>query len=141
MVEDGNVGGTACILQTTDLDSITHGSRPTMKAFESPFLDFTEPQVRQWLKDHPHKNFASRSYAIMDEDTVANKTLRIGCLDTNIRGKEDDRTLLVDFFAHMYIRVPLEMATVSWFEEGRVGTDKVFDKKYIENGHKSDDEE
>lgn len=141
MSEDGNVGSMPCILETTDLDSIRHGSRPEMKAFESPFLGFTDSQVRQWLKDHPHENFAECTYAIMDEDTIANKTLRVGCLTTNIRGIEDERTLLVDFFGHMVCRVPLEVHTVSWFEEGRVGTDKIYDRKYVENGSESSSEE
>jgi hypothetical protein len=37
MVPDGDVGASTCILETTDLDSIAHGSRKPMRAFKSLF--------------------------------------------------------------------------------------------------------
>lgn len=39
-------GCSPCILQTTDLDSITHGSRKPMPEFESPFLNMTDNEIR-----------------------------------------------------------------------------------------------
>lgn len=131
IAEDANVGGFACILETEDLDAVKYGSRTPMKAFESPFVGFTDAQVRQWVKDHPHDNFASGSFAIMDEDTMANKTLRVGCLIPNIRGKEDDKILLTNFVSHMDVRVRLEQRIISWFEESKVGTAEVYDRVFI----------
>ncbi|EGD88115.1 hypothetical protein H112_04597 [Trichophyton rubrum D6] len=54
--EDGS--GSAPCIQTTDLDSITHGSRKPMHEFDSPFLGWTEDQVRDWVIKHRHPNFA-----------------------------------------------------------------------------------
>lgn len=141
MVDDGNVGAFACILQTDDLASVTHASRSPMQAFDSPFLGWTETQVRQWMKANRNDDFASSSFAIMDEETITKKILRVGCMLEDEDDNDDKRMLLVDFFGHMYCRVPLEMATVSWLDEERVGTDRVFDRKYVENGLQSEDEE
>jgi hypothetical protein len=119
-----------CILTTTDLDSITHGSRKTMRAFEYPFLGKSDDEIRAWMKEHEHPNFARLTFTILDEHTIKNKTCRVGYT----RG--DDRMLITDFYANLYIRVPIEMVTLSWDEEEYVGTGKVFNRKYIENGLK-----
>ena len=48
-------------------------------------------------------------------------------------GKSCLITMSPDFYANLYIRVPIEMVTLSWDEEEYVGTGKVFNRKYIEN--------
>lgn len=135
MVDDGDVGASPCILETTDLDSIAHGSRKPTQAFESPFHGKSEDEIRAWVKEHEHPNFAQTTFTILDEDTIKNKTCRVGYT------LGDDRMLLTDFYANMYVRVPVEMATVSWDEEEFVGTGKVFSRKYIENGLKETTDE
>jgi hypothetical protein len=126
-VNDSDPGVSPCILTTTDLDSITHGSRKPMRAFESPFLGKSDDEIRAWMKEHEHPNFARLTFTILDEHTIKNKTCRVGYT----RG--DDRMLITDFYANLYIRVPIEMVTLSWDEEEYVGTGKVFNRKYIEN--------
>jgi hypothetical protein len=130
MVEDGDVGASPCILETANLDSVQHGSRKPARAFESPFLGKTDDEIRVWVKEHTHPNFASLTFTILDEDTIKNKTCRVGYT------RNDDRMLLTDFYATMCVRVPIEMATISWHEEGLVGTGRVFNRQYIQNGSK-----
>jgi hypothetical protein len=64
---------------------------------------------------------------ILDEDTIKEKTCRVGYT------MDDDRMLLTDFYGTMSLRVPVEVGTISWDEEPFLGTEKVFDRKYIEN--------
>ncbi|KAH8762402.1 hypothetical protein BGZ57DRAFT_931411 [Hyaloscypha finlandica] len=109
MVEDGDVGASPCILETANLDSVQHGSRKPARAFESPFLGKTDDEIRV---------------------TIKNKTCRVGYTG------DDDRILVTDFYATMCIRVPIEMVTISWHEEGLVGTGRVFNRQYIQNGSK-----
>ena len=125
MVDDGEVGASPCILNTKDLSSITHGSRKPMPDFESPFLGQTDDQIRQWMKDQTTPNFAKCTFTILDEDTVKNKTCRVGHVD-------DDRILLTDFYTTMVVRVPIEMATVSWESYEYVG-DNVYDRAFMDS--------
>jgi len=125
MVDDGEVGASPCILNTKDLSSITHGSRKPMSDFESPFLGQTDDQIRQWMKDQTTPNFAKYTFTILDEDTVKNKTCRVGHVD-------DDRILLTDFYTTMVVRVPIEMATVSWESYEYVG-DNVYDRAFMDS--------
>lgn len=106
-----------------------------MQAFESPFRGKTDDEIRAWMKEHQHPNFAQTTFTILDEGTIKNKTCRVGCVG------DDHRILLTDFYANMFVRVPVEMATVSWDEEEYVGTGKVFNRKYIENGLKETTDE
>lgn len=99
-----------------------------MKAFESPFLGQSDDDIRAWLKDHEHPNFGQSTFTILDKDTVKNKTCRVGYT------LGDNRILRADFYGNMYIRIPIEVGTLSWDEEGLVGTEDIFDRKYIENG-------
>ena len=130
MVDDGDVGASPCILETTDLNSIANGSRSPMHAFESPFLGKTDDEIRAWMEEHKHPNFAQTTFTILDEDTIKNKTCRVGYT------LDDDRILLSDFYADLCIRVPVEMCTISWDELELIGTGKVFNQKYIKNGLK-----
>lgn len=130
MVEDGNVGASPCILKTTDFNSIANGSRTPMHTFESPFLRMTDNEIRAWMKEHKHPNFAQATFTILDKDSIKNKTCRVGYT------LDDDRILLTDFYADLCLRVPVEMGTISWDELEFVGTGKVFNQKYIENNFK-----
>lgn len=124
-----DAGAAICILETTNLDSITHGSRQPMRAFKSPFLGKSDDEIRTWMKEHEHPSFGQLAFTILDEDTVKNKTCRVGSFN-------DDRMLLADFYGDLHIRVPIEMCTISWDEEPLVGSEKIFDQKYIQNGYK-----
>ena len=126
-IDDSDAGVSPCILTTTDLDSITHGSCKPMRAFKSPFFGKSDDEIRAWMKEHKHPNFAGLTFTILDEHTIKNKTCRVGYTGG------DDRMLITDFYANLYIRVPIEMVTLSWDEEEYIGTGKVFNRKYIEN--------
>lgn len=138
--DEGSPGECLCILTTTDLDSVKHGSRTPMEPFESPFLGMTDDEVRAWMKERRHPktripNFAYWTFAVLDEDTVKNKTCRIGCID--IDEEAGDRILTTDFFASLYVRVPLEAGTRLWYEEVEseeleVGAGGVYNHKCIE---------
>lgn len=134
MVDDGDVGGIPCILTTTDLDSVAHGSRKPMQDFHSPFLNKTEDEIRAWMLEHVHNhpNFARTTFTILDENTVKNKICRMGYIS---EVTPDDRMLCTDFYADMYVRVPIEMGTLSWDEEELVGTREVYNQEIIEKEH------
>lgn len=130
MVDDpAGSGASPCILQTTDLDSIAHGSRKPMPDFESPFLNMTDNEIRDWMLQHRHPNFAQLTFTILDQNTVEHQISRIGYVWED---DPDDRMLLADFFAGLYIRVPISMGTISWDEEDLVGTEKIIDRKVLE---------
>jgi hypothetical protein len=63
-------GASLCILQTTDLDSIIHGSRKPMPNFESLFLNQTDTEIREWMLNHPHPNFARSTFTVLDQNTI-----------------------------------------------------------------------
>lgn len=123
-------GASPCILQTTDLDSIAHGSRKPMPDFESPFLGMTDDEVRDWMLKHQHPpDFAQSTFTILDQNTVERRISRIGYAGEI---DPDDRMLWADFFADLYVRVPIEMGTTGWDTEELVGTGEVFNRKVIE---------
>ncbi|KFY64990.1 hypothetical protein V497_01540 [Pseudogymnoascus sp. VKM F-4516 (FW-969)] len=133
MMDDRGVPGEClCILDTEDLDSVTHGSRKPMQPFESPFLGMTDDEVRSWMSEHRHPNFAESTFAVLDGDTAKNKTCRIGV--TDIVQYDVDRMITTDFYGSMYVMVPVEAATVSWFnhEEFYLGSGKVLNREYID---------
>jgi hypothetical protein len=113
-------GASPCILQTTDLDSIAHGSRKPMQDFESPFLDWTDHQIRDWMLKNRRPNFAQFTFTILDQHATDRKVCRIGYVNED---DPDDRMLWADFFAELQVRVPIEMCTMSWQEEEFVGTE------------------
>jgi hypothetical protein len=76
-----------------------------MQPFESPFIGMTDDQVRSWMKEHEHPHFAYGTFAVLDEDTIKNKTCRIGC--THADRKEADKMQITDFYASMHVRVPI----------------------------------
>jgi hypothetical protein len=129
---DQVVGVAPCILETTDLNSINHGSRQPMRAFKSPFLGKSDDEIRTWVNEQNDPNerpfFSRLTFTILDNDAIKNKTCRVGYT------LGDDRMLLTDFYGNIFLRVPVEEGTISWDEEPRVGTEKIFDRKYIENG-------
>lgn len=102
-----------------------------MPDFETPFLNWTDDEVRTWGSEHTKGNgkFANSTFTILDEDTIKNKTSRIGYMGGSY---PDKRMMLADFYAEMYVRVPMEVATMSWFEQGFVGTGEVYNREIIE---------
>ncbi|KFY61770.1 hypothetical protein V496_04896 [Pseudogymnoascus sp. VKM F-4515 (FW-2607)] len=124
-----------CILTTENLDSIKHGSRKPMQPFESPFLGMTDEEVRTWFNEHPHPNFACRTFSVLDRDTARNKTCRIGNKDGN--EEAGNKMITTDFYASTYTRIPLEAFVFRWFEdvesiELQTGPGKVYTRKHIE---------
>jgi hypothetical protein len=129
MVGDPNAAGSSpCILQTTDLDSVSHGSRKPIPDFDSPFLNWTESEIRDWMLKNRHPNFVESTFTILDQNTIDRKVCRIGYID---EVEPDNRMLWADFFAELQVRVPIEMGTLSWQEEEFVGTEKVLDRKVL----------
>jgi hypothetical protein len=106
-----------------------------MQPFESPFLGMMDDEVRTWFNEHRHPNFASGTFTVLDKDTAKKKTCRIGYTDIN--AEEGNKMLITDFYANIYIRIPLEIVTISWFEEVRgyelkPGPGKAYTRKHIE---------
>ena len=128
MTDDGLVGGAVCILDTEDIHSVIYRSRKPMKSFHSPFLGKTDDEIRSWVKENLTglDEFAERTFTILDEDTIKNKTCRIGYVGG------DDRMLIADFFANLPVRIPVEMSERSWCENDYLGTEKVFGRKYLQ---------
>ncbi|OBT69199.1 hypothetical protein VE03_01939 [Pseudogymnoascus sp. 23342-1-I1] len=104
-----------CILTTENLGSIKYGSRRPMQPFESPFLSMTDDEVRNWFNEHRHPNFDCTTFAVLDKDTAKNKTSRIGNIDVN--EEAGDKMITTDFYASIYIRIPLEAFIYRWAEE------------------------
>jgi hypothetical protein len=106
-----------------------------MQPFESPFLGMTDDEVRTWFNEHPHPNFTSFTFAVLDNDTAKNKTCRIGYRDIN--AEEGHKMVTTDFYASIYIQMPLDVVVISWFEEVRnhelvPGPGKAYTRKHIE---------
>ena len=82
---DGDVGVSPCILKTTDLDSITHGSRKPMRPFESPFLSKSDDEIRTWMKENKHPNFGELTFTILDEDFIGTgKVYNRKCIESGL---------------------------------------------------------
>ena len=111
-----------------DLDTVAHGSRKPMEAFESPFLGMSKEEVRRFFVEKvvPHPAFTSLTFAIMDEDTVERKSCVVAV------DSEPLKYIRTDFFASLYNMIPLEMVTISIEETEFVGTDKVLDRAEVE---------
>lgn len=82
-------------------------------------------------------HFACGTFAVLDKDTAKNKTCRIGY--TDIDAEEGNKIITTDFYASLYIRIPLEAVTISWFEqveaiELEIGPSRVYTRKHIEKG-------
>ncbi|KAL5345378.1 hypothetical protein ACLOAV_009749 [Pseudogymnoascus australis] len=124
-----------CILDTENLDSVIHGSRKPVQPFESPFIGMTDDEVRSWMNENKHPNFAECTFVVLDGDTAKNKTCRIGA--TDFIPVDSDRMITTDFYGIMFVMVPVEMATCSWYdhEEFYQGSDKVLNREYIEGLH------
>ena len=106
-----------------------------MPEFESPFLNKTDDEIREWIKEHRHPNFAQRTFTVLDQNTVQHKISRIGYVDDT---DPDDRMLWSDFYVDLHMRMPIEMCTIDWDDSALtgLGTEKVFNRKVIEErGH------
>ncbi|EEQ35742.1 hypothetical protein McanMca71_007991 [Microsporum canis] len=79
--DDGFEKMSPCIVQTTDLDAITDDSHTPMPEFESPFLNWRDDEVRDWIIKHPHPNFASTTFTILDRGAIEKGLCRIGYID------------------------------------------------------------
>lgn len=91
----------------------------------------TDEQIRSWLINHEHPSFSYFTFAVLDEETVKNKTCRIGYRDCNELNGE--KMLITDFWAMLRVRVPLEVCTMSWWSEAKVGTGEVYNRECIES--------
>ncbi|KAM5458142.1 hypothetical protein MaudCBS49596_000053 [Microsporum audouinii] len=126
-------GASPCILQTTDLDSITHGSRKPMPDFESPFLNWTDKQVRDWATKEWKRQrecFAMRTFTILDQNSIDNKVCRVGYI--SVREEDADYRMFHEvFYADLRIRIALQEAEISWTET-ILRADEVYDRKVME---------
>ncbi|KFY29507.1 hypothetical protein V493_02326 [Pseudogymnoascus sp. VKM F-4281 (FW-2241)] len=99
----GVPGDCLCILDTENLDSVIHGSRKPMQPFESPFIGMTDDEVRSWMNEHhQHPHFAEFAFAVLDEDTVKNKTCCIEVTDFVL--VDSHRIITTDFFGSILLR-------------------------------------
>lgn len=89
-----------------------------MRAFKSLFLGKSDEDIHIWIIVHKHYNFSQLTFTILDEDIIKNKTCRVGYLP------DDDRMIVADFYANIYMRFPIEVVTMSWHEVELIGTEK-----------------
>lgn len=105
-----------------------------MSDFESPFLNMTESEIRDWMLKHRHPEFARATFTILDQNTVDRKICRMGY----IGGKNcDTRMLCTEFYVDLYIRAPIEMGTVGWDDEQLAADGRVYSRKVIEDNAKA----
>lgn len=103
-----------------------------MPNFDSPFLNKSDDEIRDWMQKHRHSNFAELTFTILDQNTVDRRVCRMGYINEN---NPDTRMLRTDFFVDLYIRVPLEECTIDWNDELESAEGQVFDRKKIEKFH------
>ena len=103
-----------------------------MPNFDSPFLNKTDDEIRDWMQKHRHSNFAELTFTILDQNTVDRRVCRMGYINEH---NPDTRMLRTDFFVDLYIRVPLEECTIDWNDELESVEGQVFDRKMIEKFH------
>jgi hypothetical protein len=82
-------GGSPCVLQTIDLDSIYHGSCKPMADFKSPFFNWIDNEIHRWIPRLRHPNFAGSMLQFWigiplitgspGSDTLMRRTLMIKC--------------------------------------------------------------
>ncbi|KAF3492365.1 uncharacterized protein GIQ15_01882 [Arthroderma uncinatum] len=119
-----------CILQTTDLRSISHGSRKPMPEFVSPFLNKTDEEIRDWMLKHPYPGFAEGTFTVLDQQTIDSGLSRIGYCGEK---SPDPRMLISDPYADLIVRASVEMCESDW-EEEVAEADGVRTRKEIEQG-------
>jgi len=99
-----------------------------MQAFDLPFLGKTDGEIRTFMQENGNRLFASFTFTILDEETIQNKTCRIG----DASEKFDERILLTDFYTNMVVRVPIEEGVRFLREEELLGTGKVYTREFME---------
>ncbi|EEQ31053.1 hypothetical protein McanCB56680_003691 [Microsporum canis] len=91
--DDTGPPGAPCILQTTDLSSISHGSRKPMAKLKSPFLNKADNEIRDWVRHHrcpgfcgddilysrPANSLSTREHAALDIVTNKILTIKLNC--------------------------------------------------------------
>lgn len=100
-----------------------------MPNFDSPFLNKTETEIRDWMRTHRHPNFARATFTILDEKTVEKGVCRMGYIGEL---SPDTRMLRTDFFVDLYIRVAIEECTVDWDDQLLLAEGRVLDRKVLE---------
>lgn len=114
--EDSDPPGAPCIIQTTDLSSITHGSRKPMSDFESPFLNYTDNEIRNWMEHHPCPGFAEATFTILDQLTIDEGTCRVGYCSGLSDPQRDTRMFTTIPYNDVSLRVTIELGEISWCE-------------------------
>ncbi|OAL64877.1 hypothetical protein A7C99_4313 [Trichophyton rubrum] len=114
--EDSDPPGAPCILQTTDLSSITHGSRKPMSDFESPFLNYTDNEIRDWMEHHSCPGFAEATFTILDQLTIDEGTCRVGYCNSFPDPQPDTRMFTTIPYNDLSVRVTIELGEISWCE-------------------------
>ncbi|KFY74282.1 hypothetical protein V499_05687 [Pseudogymnoascus sp. VKM F-103] len=137
--DEGIPGDCICILDTMDLNSAEHGSRAPMQPFESPFIGWTDDECRSWINEHRHPYFAEYNFIVLDEDTVKNKTCRVGY--TYVNEPMGDKMLTTDFFTCMHNMPAIDVGTLLWDETVLLGTGEVDDRakfeEYLKEAHET----
>lgn len=90
----------------------------------------TDDEVYTWFNEHQHPNFAGVTFQFLDSGTAKNKTCRIR--NTNINAMHDNKITTTGFYASIHISIPLEAATISWFEQVELEPSKAYTRKHIE---------
>ncbi|MCJ1475695.1 hypothetical protein MMC13_004358 [Lambiella insularis] len=61
-----------CVMTSTDVDSITHSSRPPFSAFQSPFLGWTLDALNDFIEANFHSKepLSEKFYIVLDKMTA-----------------------------------------------------------------------
>lgn len=129
--DEGIPGECICILDTTDLNSVVHGSRTPMQPFESPFIGWTDDECRSWINEHRHLYFAEYNFIVLDKDTAKNKTCCVGY--TYVNEPMGDKMLITDFYTCMHSMPAIEVGTLLWDETELLGTGEVDNRAKFES--------
>ncbi|EGD97537.1 hypothetical protein TESG_04945 [Trichophyton tonsurans CBS 112818] len=113
---DSDPPDTPCILQTTDLGSITHGSHKPMPDFVSPFLNYTDNKIRDWMEHHRFPGFAEATFTVLDQLTIAEGTYRVGYCNSLFDPQPGTRMFPTIPYNDLSVWVKIELLEISWYE-------------------------
>jgi hypothetical protein len=100
-----------------------------MADFESPFLNWTDNEICDWMQSHPHPDFAMKTFTILDQNAVDYGLSRIGYISEE---DPNDQMLWADSFADLVVRVPIEVGTTGWHTGDEIGIGNVYNRKAIQ---------